>query len=376
MTVFAVAVGFLALAAWIYLALFHGRFWQILLETAAPDPVHWPSVDIVVPARNEAAALPHSLPSLLAQDYPGMWRVILVDDHSEDGTPVVARTLAAAQGRSERLSVALAPDLAGGWTGKVAAMQAGAAQSSADYVLFTDADIEHPVDSLRRLVARAVDQKLDLVSRMVKLSCTYVSEKLLIPPFVFFFAMLYPFARANDPRSRVAAAAGGVMLLRRRALDAVGGLAAIRSALIDDCALARAIQAGGGRIELTLTRDIKSVRPYPRISDITDMIARSAYTQLQYSLLLLTGTVLGMGLLFVAPLLLCLSGWPLCWEAGLGACVIMLLIYLPMVRFYQLPAVWSLALPVAACLYILATIDSARLYAKGRGGQWKGRAQA
>ncbi|HTF63438.1 MAG TPA: glycosyltransferase [Edaphobacter sp.] len=381
-TSFAILLSFLALAAWIYLAFFNGQFWKPVFDDPAPDPAQWPSIDIIVPARNEADALPRSLPTLLGQDYPGRWRVILVDDHSEDGTGAMAQAIAFEGQKTSRLTVVNAPDLPAGWSGKVAAMQAGTTTSNADYILFTDADIEHPADSLRRLAARAVDRNIDLVSRMVKLHCAYPSEKLLIPAFVYFFAMLYPFKRVNDPESKVAAAAGGVMLLRRKTLDHIGGLARIKSALIDDCALARAIKDYGGtsgtpsRIELTLSRDIKSARPYPRIQDITHMIARTAYTQLRYSPLLLAGTIIGMAILFLAPLMLFLTGWPICSEAALAAWMLMVLIYIPMTRFYELPFAWSLALPLAAAIYIVATIDSARLYRQGKGGQWKGRMQA
>ncbi len=341
-----------ALAAWLYLALFRGRFWQLLLDSSAPEPPAWPSVDIIVPARNEAEALPRSLPSLLRQNYPGVWHIILVDDHSTDDTGEIAR--------ASGVTVVTTSDLPPGWTGKVAAMNAGVARSNADYILFTDADIEHPADSLRRLVAEATGQQLDLISRMVRLHCETFAEKLLIPAFVFFFAMLYPFRRANDPRSKVAAAAGGVMLVKRPALDAIGGLERIKSALIDDCALAKAIKANGGQIELTLSDDILSLRRYPRVMDIHRMIARTAYTQLNYSPLLLLGTCVGMTLLFLVP-----PVWPLMW-----------LLYLPMVRLYRLPAQYALTLPLAAIVYVVATIDSARLHWSGKGGQWKGRVAA
>lgn len=342
-----------ALLAWIYLAFFHSSFWHPLFEARSPDPATWPAIDVVVPARDEAVMLPGTLPSLLAQDYPGAWRIIVVDDHSRDGTGDIARSLGAA--------VVVPPPLPDGWAGKVAAMNAGVAASRADYIVFTDADIEHPADSLRRLAARALKNDLDLTSRMVRLHCESAAEKLLIPAFVFFFAMLYPFRRAN-------AAAGGVMLVRRRTLDEIGGLARIKSALIDDCALAKAIKDAGGRIELTLTRDIRSLRQYLRFADIHRMVARTAYTQLNYSPWLLAGTCAGMAMLFLLPPLVPVIGW--------AAWLIMSAIYLPMVRFYKQPAAWALTLPLAGLLYVIATLDSARLHCLGKGGQWKGRTQA
>lgn len=319
---------------------------------------------MVVPARDEADVLPRTLPSLLAQDYPGLWRIILVDDHSQDGTGAIARQL----GKPDRLTIIVPPPLPVGWSGKVAAMHAGALHSQADFILFTDADIAHPPDSLRRLAARAIARDLDLTSRMARLHCQSVAEKLLVPAFVFFFAMLYPFRRA-------AAAAGGVMLVRRHTLDAIGGLASIKSALIDDCSLAKAIKAHGGKTELTLTEDTLSLREYPRFADIHDTVARTAYTQLRHSPLLLLGTCLGIALLFLIPPLSLAFTSPLAVRAGAAAWLIMFAIYLPMVRFYKQPAALALTLPLAALLYILATIDSARLHWQHKGGQWKGRTQ-
>jgi hopene-associated glycosyltransferase HpnB len=371
-----------ALAGWSYLSLFHGLSWLPLLDPPAPEPDAWPSVDIIVPARNEADSLPHSLPSLLSQDYPGVWRVLLVDDHSTDFTNRTARQIAFDRGCMDKIAVIAAPDLPPGWSGKVAAMQAGVSQSKSNYILFTDADIKHPKDSLRRLVARALDGKLDLVSLMVKLHCENAVEKLLIPAFVFFFAMLYPFRRANDHASRVAAAAGGVMLVKKQALENIGGLERIKSALIDDCALARAIKDSGGeggakgRIRLTLTQDAKSLRIYATLREAMHLITRTAFTQLRHSSDLLALTVAGLGLLFIVPFLVALFAHGASALFGFAAWFLMTAIYWPMVRFYTLPFFWALTLPLAAALHLIATIDSARRYWQGKGGQWKGRAQA
>lgn len=369
--------GFIALLAWIYLAAWHGQFWLPLLPAKAEPPAAWPSVDIIVPARDEADMLPLTLPWLLKQNYQGEWRVILVDDHSKDGTAAVAHKIAERQDRADKLTVVSAPDLPTGWAGKVAAMNVGLGQSKANMVLFTDADIRHRPQSLSELVAAAEAGKLDLASRMVKLNCTAFAEKLLIPAFVFFFAMIYPFRRANNMYDQTAAAAGGVMLVRRKTLDKIGGLERIKSALIDDCSLAKFIKSEAGNVELTLTHDIDSLRSYSRINDVWRMIARTAYTQLGYSPLLLAGTVLGMTLLFFMPPLLFLYA-PSLWSliAGFAAYLIMTLVYFPTIRFYDLPWAWALTLPAAALVYVAATVDSARLYHKGKGGQWKGRAQA
>ncbi|MFY9288731.1 MAG: glycosyltransferase [Alphaproteobacteria bacterium] len=378
----ATLLSILGLLAWCYLALFHGHFWKVVLPAPSPQPTAWPSVDIIVPARNEALSLPQTLPSLLKQDYPGLWRVILVDDHSEDGTSAIAQQCAADTKAQDKLIILAAPDLAQGWSGKVAAMNTATTQSDADYILFTDADIAHTTSSLRELVARAQDKKHALTSLMVKLNCTSFAEKLLVPAFVYFFAMLYPFAKANNPTSKVAAAAGGVMLVQSKALKNIGGLQKIKSALIDDCSLARAIKDFGGddgtpaSIELTHTNTVKSLRIYPEIKDIWRMVARTAFTQLQMSPILLIGTVLGMSILFLLPILFILSGTLLVTVTSFITCMIMIGLYVPMIRFYNLPLTWALTLPIAALIYIGATIDSARLYWQGKGGQWKGRAQA
>jgi len=370
------------LLGWIYLAFFHARFWLPLAEEMPIDPDAWPSIDIIVPARDEADVLPLSLKSLLAQDYPGAWRIILIDDHSADGTAKAANAIAVKSHAAHRLNIYTAPERPENWAGKVAAMQAGVMQSTADYILFTDADITHDANSLRRLAAHAIEMRLDLTSRMVLLHCSSVAEKLLIPAFVFFFAMLFPFRRANHPESKVAAAAGGVMLVKRRALDNIGGLASIKGALIDDCALAAMIkkmggrQATAGRIEIMLTQHIRSLRRDEDIKSVWRMVARTAFTQLRYSPLLLAGTVIGMGLLFLTPALALLFGTPRATSLALFTWLMMFLLYLPMTSFYRLPFAWAATLPAAALIYIGATIDSARLYWQGKGGQWKGRNQA
>ncbi len=370
-------LGGMAAFAWVYLAVANGKFWLPLMPEPTDNLASAASVDIIVPARNEASILPHTLPSLLAQAYPGEWKVILVDDHSTDGTADLARKIAADMKRSERLTVMKAPDLAANWSGKVAAMNVGVIKSEAEFILFTDADIRHPRRSIEKLVARAQDKKLDLISRMVRLNCESVAEKLLIPAFVFFFAMIYPFRRANNPASRTAAAAGGTILVRRSLLNAIGGLGAIKSALIDDCSLAKEIKQAGGQIELTMTKEIISVRPYPRITDVWKMVSRTAYTQLKHSPLALVATITGLSILFFAPYLLLLFAPPVAAPmAGLIAAILMISLYAPIVRFYGLPFAWTLTLPVAALVYAAATVDSARLYHLGKGGQWKGRAQA
>lgn len=368
--------------AWLYLAIRPGRFWQPLLFSVQDFPrPSWPDVDVIVPARNEAKALPQSLPTLLAQDYPGKFRVTLVDDHSEDGTAEIARKLAQQLGTAERLTVVSAPELPAGWSGKVAAMRCGVAQTGAPIILFTDADIAHAPHSLKRLVSRLEQRSLDLVSQMVKLRCESVAEKFLIPAFVFFFAMLYPFRLASRPGSKIAAAAGGVMLARRSAIEGIGGLEAIKSDLIDDCALAKAIKQRGapggksGRIELALATDTRSLRAYPEIADIWNMVARTAFAQLRRSPWRLLACVAGMLVLYAAPLLLIFGSGAFTILAGAVAWMAMTLLYGPTIAYYGLEIWWALTLPAAAFVYLGATVDSARRTWRGQGGQWKGRSQ-
>lgn len=370
-----IALGVLTLAIWAYLLLFRGGFWRIALR---PPPHReagkpWPRVVAVVPARNEAEGIGTAIASLLAQDYPGDFSVVLVDDHSSDGTAEIAR--AAARDAPSRLRVVAAAALPQGWTGKLWALGEGVRQieTPPDLYLFTDADIAHHRSNLSELVTRLEGEGRDLVSLMVKLRCESFAERFLIPPFVFFFALLYPFAWSNDPRKSTAAAAGGCILIRRSAYERIGGYAAIKGELIDDCALAQAVKRGGS-IWLGLTRDTRSLRPYPRLADIWNMVARTAYTQLRYSPLLLAGTVLGMAVTYLAPPLLLLAGGNAAW-LGLAAWLALSFAYLPMLRFYGRSVMWAPLLPAAASVYLAATVDSAWRHWQGKGGEWKGRVQ-
>lgn len=371
-----------ALAAWVYLVLFHGRFWRadqrLSAETAAPE--RWPEVTAVIPARDEAPVIGGAVESLLRQDYPGDLRVIVVDDASSDGTADAARAGAARADAAERLSIVLAPPLPPGWSGKLWAVHNGVAAAAADrrYVLLTDADIVHAPDALRRLVAKA-ESGLDLVSLMVRLHCASFAERLLIPAFVFFFQKLYPFPWVNDRAKRMAGAAGGCMLVRRAALDRAGGIAAVKDALIDDCALAEQLKKNGA-IWLGLAERTVSVRRYPRIADVWRMVARTAYTQLRHSPWLVLGTVLGMALLYlVPPLAMVLCPFAGAWLAaafGAAAFALMLYAYRPTWTLYRGDDPAILLLPLAALLYTAMTVDSMRRHLLGKGGAWKGRTYA
>lgn len=370
-------IGALVLAIWAYLLAGRGGFWRARErddrdESLEPD--RWPSVVAVVPARDEADVIARSIGSLLAQDYPGPFRVILVDDSSSDGTGEIARGLDG-HGQLEVISGAPLPP---GWTGKLWAQSQGVAragETAPDYLLLTDADIAHAPETLRKLTAQAEAHGLALTSLMARLTVETWAERLLIPAFVFFFAMLYPFAWVNDPRRRTAAAAGGVMLARRTALEAAGGLEAIRWKIIDDCALG-ALMKRQGPIWLGLTIRARSLRPYANLREIGRMVSRSAYAQLNFSPWLLIGTVAGMVIVYLAAPALAVFAVGAGRWAGLAAWLSMALAYQPMLRLYGRSPLWGLALPLIAAVYTAFTVRSALDSWRGRGGQWKGRAQA
>ncbi|MEV6162726.1 glycosyltransferase [Streptomyces sp. NPDC052052] len=378
-----IAVG--SLAAWVWLLLGQGFFWrtdQRLPRREAPE--HWPSVAVVVPARDEADMLPVSLPSLLAQDYPGPAEVFVVDDCSEDGTGDVARALSARSGGLP-VTVVSPGEPEPGWTGKLWAVRHGislarARQPQPDYLLLTDADIAHEPDSLRELVAAAESGGFDLVSQMARLRVSSVWERLVVPAFVYFFSQLYPFRWVNRTGTRTAAAAGGCVLLRTWAVDRARVPESIRQAVIDDVSLARAVQRSGGRIWLGLAERVDSVRPYPRLADLWRMVSRSAYAQLRHNLLLLVGTVLGLALVYLAPPVTLvaglLGGAPVAAWAGGVAWAVMTVTYMPMLGHYRQSLWLAPLLPFTAVLYLLMTVDSAVQHHRGRGAAWKGRTYA
>jgi hopene-associated glycosyltransferase HpnB len=353
------ALGILVAAIWLYLLLGRGWFWFVR-EQRAPALAAKPRIVAVIPARNEAEVVARAVESLGKQQYPGEFHIVLVDDHSDDGTAAAARSAAP----PELLTVIDAPPLATGWTGKLSAVAAGVLHASRlepDFLLLTDADIAHAPGALTELAAR-VATGYDLVSYMATLHCESLAERALIPAFVFFFFLLYPPAWGTG-------AAGGCMLVRRETLERIGGIEHIRGELIDDCALARAVRKSGGRVWLSTSSGTRSIRPYRTFGEIGRMISRSAFTQLRHSVWLLLGTVAGLLLTYAAPVALAFAGsW---W--GAASWGIMTLMYLPMVRFYRVSPLWAPMLPLIALFYLGATVHSAIEYSRGRGGMWKGR---
>jgi hopene-associated glycosyltransferase HpnB len=376
----------LSLVIWLFLLLFWGQFWRVDQQLETDKDINnntLPTVCVLIPARNEADVIPFSLRSLLLQDYPGNFTIFLVDDQSSDGTAHIAQGVAYALDKTPQLQIVTSTSLPPGWTGKLWAMEQGlqiASTLTPDYFLLTDADIEHHPSNLRRLVAKAEAQKLDLVSIMVRLRCQSFWEQLLIPAFVFFFQKLYPFSWVNNPKKATAAAAGGCILIHSEALNRIGGLQIIRQALIDDCSLAKAVKSTHGKIWLGLSTLTYSLRPYDSLKTIWDMVARSAYTQLNYSPFLLIGSLLGMTLVYLLPPIaiifgLVLGNWIITLISVIGY-LLMTFAYFPIIRFYKCSPVFAFSLPIIAFLYTSMTIDSALQHWQGRGGAWKGRVYA
>src|SRR5713101_2086669 len=357
-----------------------GHFWRVREDDLEPKRLeNWPHVVAVVPARNEAATISQAISSLAKQDYPGEFEIIVVDDQSEDGTATLAQQAAAESGATRRVTVHSVAALPAGWTGKLWALNEGvsaAAEKAPAFIWFTDADIVHAPDTLRRLVFRAERDSLDLASLMVLLQAKTFPERLLIPPFLYFFLMLYPPRWIADPKARTAGAAGGCILLRREALERIGRFAAIRGEVIDDCALARAVKKSGGKIWMGLTRKSVSVRGYGSFAEIRNMIARTAFAQLHYSFVLLLAVLAALFVTFLLPWFSFLAGEDPAWFLASTAICLMTVTFGVTVRFYSVPWPWALALPFTAVYYGYATCVAAVRYWLGRGGQWKGRTQA
>ncbi len=409
-----ITFGVISVLIWLGILFHPARPWDFQPvgddDELPPVPQVWPSVCILVPARNESEALPHSLPALLTQDYPGEFTVVVIDDRSQDGTAAVAGKIAEHCGAEKRLTVLTGAPLPSGWVGKVWALEQGAtwcgygsignrppeaslppeALLKPQYFLLTDADIHHAPCSLRRLIAESENGRLALNSRMARLRCVSAAERWLIPPFVFFFNMLYPMRQVNDPRSALAGAAGGCVLLQTAALARAGGFACIKDRIIDDVSLARQIKRPDAPIQLALSRmEVESRRVYDSLHTIWVMVRRTAFTELHYSWLRLLGTIVGMGLMFVVPPLWTVGGagllvWHLLGGNGdgssglvlatmLGGCawVVMAVVYRPAVRFFHLPSAWFWTLPIAGMLYEGMTVDSALRHATGKRIGWR-----
>lgn len=383
---FGLLLTFISVIIWVILLGFWGQFWrcnQLLLDLSPESSISkdYPSICAVIPARNEAEMIPLTLRSLFQQSYPGSFTIILVDDNSTDNTAIIAQEIAHELNKNQQLHIISGAPLPAGWSGKLWAMEQGIRYAETltpfpDYFLLTDADIEHHHTNLYELVSKAQQENLDLVSLMVLLRCESFWEKVLIPAFVFFFQKLYPFPLVNNPEKSTAAAAGGCILIKRESLNRIGGIEIVKQALIDDCALAAAVK-NPGKIWLGLTKSTRSLRPYPSLATIWDMVARTAYTQLNYSPLLLLGTVFGMTLIYLVPPLAVIGGLltgnlPFALT-GLVTWLLMAIAYFPTIKLYNCSPFLAFCLPGIALLYNLMTIDSAWRHWRGKGGAWKGR---
>ena len=378
-----IIIAIASLTIWLGLCLFWGQFWQgVRLLPSNKKLESYPNVWVIIPARDEADVIANSLSSVLKQDYPGLLSVVLVDDNSSDDTAKIAQNTINKLAINKQLYLISGQPLPLGWKGKLWALEQGInyakqQEPTPDYFLLTDADIQHHNSNLTELITKAETEKLDLVSLMVLLRCQSLWEKFLIPAFVFFFQQLYPFKLANNPQSFVAAAAGGCILIKANTLEKIGGIASVKNALIDDCTLAKKIKSNGGKIWLGLTDKTISLRPYDSLKSIWDMVARTAFNQLNYSWLLLIGTIIGMVLVYLVPPLAVI--WGIATQdmsvlaTGSIATLIMSLAYLHTIRLYRLSPLWTFSLSAIALLYGLMTIDSAIKHLQGKGGFWKGR---
>jgi hopene-associated glycosyltransferase HpnB len=369
-----------ALILWLWIALFQGGFWRAdqRLRVVPDTLVRWPAIAVVIPARDEAQTIAEAVTSLVNQDYAGGLTIIVVNDNSTDGTAALAISVTSGACKIDVVDGQPLPD---GWTGKMWAVALGIERvetiaTDVEYLLLTDADIEHSSDSLRALVVKAESENLDLVSLMVKLRDQNHWENLLVPAFVFFFQKLFPFPWVNNPSRSEAAAAGGCILVKRAAMARIGGVSCIRDRVIDDCALAAAIKPGGA-IWLGLAENSHSLRGYDGLRGLWDMVARTAFVQLNNSYLLLFGTIFGMVVLYLAPPLAVLVGiWLLDSHiilAGLLSWILMTFLYIPTIRLYNAPLWRAVFLPIAALIYTAMTLSSAWRTFRGRGAGWKGR---
>lgn len=355
----------LSMLIWAYLAAGRGRYWSSGPEVPPSSPERFPDVDIVVPARDEAATIGRAIASLRTQNYAGRFRIILVDDNSTDGTAALA-------GTAPNLQILAGLAKPPGWSGKLWALRQGISAGSAPLMLFTDADIEHDPRHLESLVAEMQSRQVGMLSEMVRLNCTSLAEHALVPAFVYFFQMLYPFSMVNDPRCTLAAAAGGTILIRRDVLEQCGGIESIRSALIDDVALASAVKRNVP-IYLAHSGLAASIRPYPRFVDIWQMVARTAYTQLRHSAILLLMTLVGLALVWLLPAWEMIAGRGWRFSCGLAVFAVAAISYLPTLARYHRSGLWALCLPLIALFYMAATLGSALNHWRGAGTRWKSR---
>lgn len=370
MEAFCITLAALSTLLWIVFALLPWRPWS---NQEIVDAVNGSDGDdilkeitAVIPARNEAEVIQQTLGSVTEQG-PGL-RIILIDDSSDDATIEKAH-----QVRNANLRIVQSQPLPTGWGGKLWALEQGRHLVGTPYTLLLDADIELDRGVVKALRERMRKEAAPFISLMAAPSMSVGWEKLLMPAFVYFFKVLYPFQLVNSHRAKMAAAAGGCILMETRLLEQIGGFGSIRSAVIDDCALAVGVKSHGFKIWLGLTHSVRSVRRYQHLQEIWDMVARSAFAQLHYSVCLLVLCTLSMVLVYEVPVVLVASQNIPIRFLSLGSLAIMFLTYLPILRFYHRSWAWVLGLPFIAALFLAMTWTSAIRYWRGERSRWKGR---
>ncbi|WP_346771185.1 glycosyltransferase [Commensalibacter oyaizuii] len=378
----------LSFIIWIWLFFFHGRFWSRgpILQPISPTEQfkckRWPDVYIIVPARDEAKTIEQVTLSLLQQDYLGKYQILVVDDDSQDGTGDIVHRCRQdlSEDQQGKLTVICTPPRPSGWSGKLWALSHGIDYIERQYkpenayFFFTDADIVHEPSHLATLVDKAETDQLDQVSEMVQLRCQSFFERAFIPAFVYFFCMLYPFSKVNKSSTSIAAGAGGTVLIRQYALAKIGGISALKTALIDDVTLASLVKKSGGKIYLGHSRLARSLRTYERITDVWDMITRTAYVQLRYSLFWLLLTICLMSMMWFFPFIHIFTINGIARKIAMATYFISILSFIPTLSRFGISFLWIFALPAIALFYLTATIGSALNYYRGKGMMWKGRA--
>ena len=354
---------------WVCILFLPWRPWstrESLEATAGSGDDDLSRVTVLIPARNEEKTIARTLLSLAGQGRNH--RIILIDDQSTDSTVAEARKL-----ELKNLMILEGQPLPEGWTGKLWALQQGLEHAQTGQLLLLDADIELVPGTLAALLDKLEKDNLQMVSLMAFLRMESFWEKLLMPAFIYFFKLLYPFRLSNSDSKLIAAAAGGCILIRKEMLNTIGGFAVLRNALIDDCTLARCVKNHGGKTWLGLTHSARSHRQYNDLKTIWDMVARTAYTQLHYSV----GLLVVCSLLLLTAYLLPLISLFVAGKTGVLLAVTSLAImagtYLPTLTYYNINIFWAFSLPAIATLYLLMTWASAIRYWRGTSAIWKER---
>lgn len=357
-----------ALVIWVGILLLPWRPWSTAeaMDPVDPKEGNFSDVTVLIPARNEASFIISTLQGLCNQGQ-GL-KIILIDDQSDDETVQIAQSL-----DLEDLRIITGQPLPLGWSGKLWALEQGRRYVDTELTLLLDADIELAPGLLQALCWKMKNEGLGMVSLMAQLRMVGFWEKLLMPAFIYFFKLLYPFQLSNSPGKRVAAAAGGCILIRTRLIEELGGFAPIKSTLIDDCALAREIKSRGGKTWTGLTHSVQSLRRYTNLASIWTMVARTAFTQLQYSIALLLLCSIIMIIAFVIPLMGLFAPSHRVALLSVSTLAIMMFSYSPTLRYYGLSSAWSLTLPGVGLLYLMMTWTSAVRYMLGERSHWKGR---